>query len=88
MSGLEKLWLAHRDEAAPWWPEVSMHAFRSACRDLAAALKAWSGSNNGTRKGRPVGFPGFRSRRHAKKSVAFVEINHQLPWLSDDRRGR
>jgi putative transposase len=84
---LARLWKAHRDEVAPWWPEVSMHAFRSACKSLAAALKNWSDSRNGKRKGRSVAFPKFRSKKHPKASVGFVEINHQLSWLSPDRHG-
>ena len=30
----------------------------------------------------PTGFPGFKSRHETKLSVTFVELNHQLSWLS------
>jgi putative transposase len=35
-------------------------------------LKNWAGSRTGKRKGKPVGFPRFRSRRKARPSVRFT----------------
>ena len=73
---LNKEWNAAKAEAAPWWPEVSMHAFRSGVTSAAKALDNFRSSKKGTRKGCPVGFPRFKSRDRAKPSVTFVELNH------------
>ena len=62
-SKLWDVWVGVRDDAAPWWGEVSSWAFDTGTKQLAAALKNWSDSRRGTRAGRPVGFPRFRSRR-------------------------
>ncbi|MGH9010115.1 MAG: IS607 family element RNA-guided endonuclease TnpB [Acidimicrobiia bacterium] len=78
-------WNEVKDEVAPWWREVSMHAFRSGVVDAAAALKNWSDSRSGKRKGPMVGFPRFKKKDRTVPSVSFVEINHQLSWLHPDR---
>ena len=78
-------WNRVKDEVAPWWREVSMHAFRSGVVDAAAALKNWSDSRSGRRKGPKVGFPKFKKKDRTVPSVSFVEINHQLSWLHPDR---
>jgi putative transposase len=82
---LSKRWNAAKHEAAPWWREVSMHAFRSGITACAEALTAWKTSQAGTRKGRRVGFPKRKTRRRSRPSVTFVELNHQLSWLHPDR---
>ena len=84
---LGKAWNDARDEAAPWWREVSMHAFRSGTASAAVTLKNFSDSKKGDRRGRRVGFPRPKSRRRSTPSISFVEINHQLSWLRDDRHG-
>jgi putative transposase len=58
-------WNRMKDEVAPWWREVSMHAFRSGVVDAAAALKNWSDSRSGKRKGPKVGFPKFKKKDRA-----------------------
>ena len=80
---LNRVWNAGKEEAAPWWPEVSMHAFRSGVVAAAAGLDNFRSSKKGTRKGRPVGFPRFKSRDRSKLSVTFTEINHQGSWFED-----
>ena len=80
---LNKVWNAGKEEAAPWWPEVSMHAFRSGVVAAAAGLENYRSSKKGTRKGRPVGFPRFKSRDRSKPAVTFTEINHQGSWFED-----
>jgi putative transposase len=82
---LSKQWNATKDTAAPWWHEVSMHAFRSGITAAADALKNWWESKRGVRAGRPIGFPRHKSRRRTPLSVSFVEINHQLSWLAPDQ---
>lgn len=83
--GLSKLWNESKAETAPWWQEVSMHAFRSGLTAAADALGNFSDSKKGERKGRRVGFPRRKSRRRSTPSVSFVEINHHLSWLDPDR---
>jgi putative transposase len=82
---LDMRWHRVRDDVAPWWREVSMHAFRSGIVDAAAGLKNWSDWRAGKRKGRKVEFPKFKKRERTVPSVSFVEINHQLSWLHPDR---
>ncbi len=84
---LSKLWNGTKETEAPWWREVSMHAFRSGIRDAAAGLTIFSDSMKGARAGQRVGFPRFKSRNRSTPSVSFVEINHQLSWLSPSRHG-
>jgi putative transposase len=82
---LNKAFNAAKVEVAPWWREVSMHAFRSGIADAAAALKNFSDSKKGIRTGRRVSFPTIKTRNRSVPSVSFVEINHQLSWLHPDR---
>ncbi|HEX7164234.1 MAG TPA: IS607 family element RNA-guided endonuclease TnpB [Trebonia sp.] len=69
---LRRDWNAAKGEVAPWWPECSKEAFSTGLDQLARALKNWGGSRNGKRKGRPAGFPRFRSRRKARPSVRWT----------------
>jgi putative transposase len=82
---LGKAWNQAKDEVAPWWRQVSMHAFRSGTAAAGEALRNFSDSKKGNRGGRRVGFPNYKSRRRATPSISFVEINHQLSWLASDR---
>jgi putative transposase len=85
--GLGMAWNQAKDDTAPWWREVSMHAFRSGVTSASAALKNFADSRHGARAGRRVGFPRFKSRTRSVPSVSFVEINHQLSWLHPSRHG-
>ncbi|HEY1668937.1 MAG TPA: IS607 family element RNA-guided endonuclease TnpB [Trebonia sp.] len=85
---LRKDWNAAKDEVAPWWPECSKEAFNTGLDQLARALKNWDDSRKGKRKGKPAGFPRFRSKRKARMSVRFTtgavrcEVTHAvLPRL-------
>lgn len=69
---LRKDWNAAKDTVAPWWRECSKEAFSTGLDQLARALRNWGGSRNGKRKGKPVGFPRFRSKRKARLSVRFT----------------
>lgn len=82
---LSTLWNSVKADVAPWWREVSMHAFRSGIVDAAQALENWSKSRAGERLGRMVGLPRFKKRDRSVPSVSFVEINHQLSWLHPGR---
>jgi putative transposase len=69
---LRKDWNAAKDTVAPWWRECSKEAFNTGLDQLARALKNWGDSRKGKRKGRPAGFPRFRSKRKARMSVRFT----------------
>jgi putative transposase len=70
--GLRKAWNQVKDVVAPWWRENSKEAYATGLRQVADGLKNWSASRRGRRKGRAMGFPGFRSRHKAKPSVRFT----------------
>ena len=69
---LRKDWNQAKSIVAPWWGECSKEAFSTGLDQLARALKNWGESRNGKRKGKPAGFPRFRSRRKARPSVRFT----------------
>lgn len=72
LPALRKAWNAAKADVAPWWREVSKEAFNTGLDGLARALKNWSDSRKGTRAGRAVGFPRFKSRRRSRPSVRFT----------------
>jgi transposase len=69
---LRKDWNAAKDTVAPWWGDCSKEAFNTGLDQLARALKNWGDSRKGKRKGKPVGFPRFKSRRKARPSIRFT----------------
>ena len=69
---LRKDWNAAKGTAAPWWAECSKEAFNTGLDQLARALKNWAESRKGQRKGKPAGFPRFKSRRTARPSIRFT----------------
>jgi putative transposase len=69
---LRKDWNAAKGTVAPWWAECSKEAFSTGLDQLARALKNWSDSRKGKRKGKPSGFPQFRSKRKARLSVRWT----------------
>ncbi|MFI7213307.1 IS607 family element RNA-guided endonuclease TnpB [Micromonospora maritima] len=72
LAGLLKAWNQAKGEVAPWWTEVSKEAFNTGLDALARGLKNWADFRKGTRAGRPVGFPRFKSRRRSTPSVRFT----------------
>jgi putative transposase len=76
-----------KPSTAPWAGEVAKHCFDTGINQAADALANWSASRKGTRAGARVGFPRYKSRKTAKLSVSFVELNHQLSWFHDSRHG-
>jgi putative transposase len=63
---LEAAWRAARPTRFPWFAEsgLSSRVPKEACRLRAAGLKNFFDSRSGKRKGRKVGFPGWRKRKH------------------------
>ncbi len=72
LPALRKAWNAAKADVAPWWQECSKEAFNTGLDALARGLKNWADSRTGKRKGRPVGFPRFKSRRRSTPSVRFT----------------
>ncbi|MEV4492670.1 IS607 family element RNA-guided endonuclease TnpB [Micromonospora coxensis] len=72
LPALRKVWNAVKEQVAPWWRECSKEAFNTGLDALARGLKNWADSRSGKRRGRPVGFPRFKSRRRTTPSVRFT----------------
>lgn len=85
MFSLRKRLNGAKADVAPWHHEVAKHCFDTGINQAATPLRNWSASRTGKRRGRPVGFPRFKSRRRVVMSVSFVELNHQLSWLHEGR---
>lgn len=65
-------WNQVKPEVAPWWAENSKEAYATGIADLVRGLDNWRASKNGTRKGRKVGFPKYRSRHKDRARVRFT----------------
>ena len=76
LSTLRKEWNQVKDQVAPWWSENSKECYASGIADVVTALNNWKSSKDGTRKGKRVGFPKFKSVRKASP-----------PFVSDSRDG-
>jgi putative transposase len=83
LHAMRKDWNQAKAQVAPWWAGCSKEAYNTGLDQLARALKNWSDSRNGERKGRRVGFPRFKSRRRHAPSVRFTTGTIRL---ADDRR--
>ena len=71
--GLHKLWNAEKkaDPALAWWGENSKCACQEAFRDLDRALRDFTASKKGLRKGKRLGFPLFKKRGRCRDSFRF-----------------
>ncbi|MBS4728449.1 IS607 family element transposase accessory protein TnpB [Mycobacterium sp. SM1] len=83
LGSLRWAWNRAKDMVAPWWAENSKEAYSSGLADLARALQNWSASRNGTRRGRRVGFPRFKS---ARRDAGRVRFTTETMRVEDDRR--
>lgn len=71
LSALRKVWNTRKGEYAPWWSENSKEAYNTGLDGLARGLDNWSKSRDGTRAGKPLGFPRFKSAR-SRRTVRFT----------------
>jgi putative transposase len=69
---LRREWNRAKHDVAPWWAENSKEAYNSGLDALARALRNWSDSRNRLRKGRPMGFPRRKTRRHGRAACRFT----------------
>jgi putative transposase len=83
LGSLRRVWNRAKDEVAPWWAVNSKECYSSGLADLAGALGNWKASKDGTRHGRRVGFPRFRSGRRDAGRVRFTTGTMRV---EDDRR--
>ena len=83
LSSLRWAWNRAKDTVAPWWAANSKECYSSGLADLAQGLANWEASKNGTRKGRRVGFPRFKSARRDSGRVRFTTGTMRV---EDDRR--
>ena len=70
---LHKLWNAEKraDPVLGWWGQNSKCAYQEAFRDLDRALRDFTKSRKGERKGRGLGFPRFKKRGKCRDSFRF-----------------
>ena len=97
---LRRWWNANKDALAvsmetgkPWWPENSKESYNSGLESLADALRNFSKSRKGRRKGRGMGFPRFKSKDRAVPGFAYTTgsfglIDHDPYALKLPRIGR
>ncbi len=69
---LRREWNRAKQQVAPWWAENSKEAYSSGLDGLARALKNWSDSKGGRRKGRPIGFPRSKKKGRARDACRFA----------------
>ena len=81
LPALRQEWNRVKDQVAPWWAENSKEAYSSGLDGLARALKNWTDSCNGRRKGRPVGFPRPKRKSRARDACRFT--TGQIKVLND-----
>ncbi len=70
---LHKLWNIWKktDPGLAWWNQNSKCAYQEAFRDLDQALRDFSKSRKGQRKGRRLGFPQFKKKGRCRDSFRF-----------------
>jgi putative transposase len=72
LADLRREWNRAKHRVAPWWAENSKEAYSSGLDGLARALKGWSDSRYGRRKGRSVGFPRFKKKGRTRDACRFT----------------
>jgi putative transposase len=72
LPALRREWNRAKREIAPWWTENSKESYSSGLDGLARALKNFSDSKAGRRKGRPVGFPKRRKKGRCRDACRFT----------------
>jgi putative transposase len=72
LPALQREWNRAKHHVAPWWQENSKEAYKSGLGALARALKNWSDSKHGRRKGPRVGFPNFKGKHRTRPSCRFT----------------
>jgi putative transposase len=66
-------------DALPWGYDVSKCAFQEALRNLETAVKNWSASKSGKRKGPKLSFPRRKTRKHGLGGCRFTGVIKVFP---------
>jgi putative transposase len=74
-------WNRAKHEVAPWWAENSKEAYSSGLDSPARALKTFSDSKAGHRKGRRIGFPRPKRKGRCRDACRFT--TGQIKVLAD-----
>jgi putative transposase len=72
LPALRREWNRAKYQVAPWWAENSKEAYSSGLDGLARALKNYSDSRAGRRKGRRVGFPRRKRKGRCRDACRFT----------------
>jgi putative transposase len=72
LPALRREWNRAKHQVAPWWAENSKEAYSSGLDGLARALKNWTDSRSGRRRGRPVGFPRRKRKGRCRDACRFT----------------
>jgi putative transposase len=72
LAELRREWNQAKHERAPWWAANSKESYSSGLDALARALKSFSDSKHGRRRGARVGFPRFKHRGRGRVSCRFT----------------
>jgi putative transposase len=89
---LRREWNRAKGQVAPWWAENSKEAYSSGLDGLARALKNFSDSKNGRRRGARLGFPRHkrkgRSRETCRFTTGVIRVEADRHHVSLPRLGR
>jgi putative transposase len=89
---LRREWNRAKDQVAPWWAENSKEAYSSGLDGLARALKNFSDSKGGRRRGARLGFPRHkrkgRSREACRFTTGVIRVEPDRHHISLPRIGR
>jgi putative transposase len=72
LPALRREWNRAKDQVAPWWRANSKEAYNSGLDAMARALKNWSDSKHGRRRGPRVGFPRRKAKHRTRPSCRFT----------------
>jgi putative transposase len=72
LPALRREWNRVKYQVAPWWAENSKEAYNSGLDGLARALRNYSDSKAGRRKGRPVRFPRRKRKGRCRNACRFT----------------
>jgi putative transposase len=72
LPALRREWNRAKHQVAPWWAENSKEAYSSGLDGLARALKNFSDSKAGRRRGSPVRFPRRKRKGHCRDACRFT----------------
>jgi len=70
--------LLKRTTEYSWLKDIESTCLQQSLKDLRQAFSNFFQSKNGSRKGEPMGFPKFKSKKTARKSFRIVNVNNNI----------